>query len=93
MLNDLLATTRLRELNRRTRHRAKRAKDAAIARFWSNQRLAVRAFVVELAGIRWHGFGSGRSTRWACDDRIEDWVHMILSTEGIAALECADRAL
>ena len=83
----------MRELNRRARHRAKRAKDAAIAGLGSKEGLAVRAFVVELAGIRWHGFGSGRSTRWACDDRIEDWIHVILSTEGIAALKCADRAL
>ena len=62
------------------------------------QGLAVRAFVVVLVGIRWHDLGSGRATRRACDDRFEDGVHAIVQTvivapEGIAALQCANRAL
>jgi hypothetical protein len=40
--------------------------------------------------IQAHTHGDNRS---AIVDRIEDWIQLILSTEGIAALKCADRAL
>jgi hypothetical protein len=43
-------------LHRRTFYRTVRAKNAAIARFRAQQRLAVRAFVEKLACVGWHPF-------------------------------------
>ncbi len=44
-----------------TLHRTIRTKDAAIAGFGAEQRLAVNAFVEELAGVSWHHFAFGEA--------------------------------
>jgi len=43
-------------LHRRTFHRAERAEYAAIAEIWPKQRLAIAAFIKELASVRSHAF-------------------------------------
>ena len=43
-------------LDRRAWHRSERTEHAAIARLWTQQRMAGRALVVELASVRGHGF-------------------------------------
>lgn len=61
-----------RRPHRRTFHRSKRTEYAAIARIGAQDRLAVAALVIELAGVHWHGFAFAEATARAGQDRIKN---------------------
>jgi len=65
-----LAAARL-VLHRRTLHRPERAEDAAVAGFGAQQHVTAGALIVELAGIRGHGFLLGEAAMRASQHRFK----------------------
>ncbi len=68
----VLATTSALLLDRRTRHRAKRAEHAAVTRFRAQQHIAIRTFIIELASVRGHAFLLGKAAMRTGQHRFED---------------------
>src|SRR5574337_376516 len=63
-------------LDRRAWHRAKRTEHTTISRLRAQQRMTGRALVIELAGIRWHGFLLGMTAARAGQHGFEiDHTH------------------
>src|SRR6266404_6054830 len=65
------ATDGILALHRWTFHRTVRAKDAAVARLRTQQRLTVSAFVEELARVGRHCFALRETANWAHEHRFK----------------------
>ena len=62
-------------LHRRTRHRAKRAEDAAMSGVWAQQCVTAAALVEELAGVLRHRQFFSVTTFRAGEDRLALYRH------------------
>lgn len=75
-----LAAARPLLLNRRAWHRTERTEYAAVARIRSQQRLALAALIVELAGIGRHGFLLGMAAMRTGQHGFEnDGAHRLIT--------------